>query len=787
MQSCSLCSIELPKHPLLDGDHAFCCTGCHAVFSILLAKNQLSEDWENHPIFQQALRSGVISNPALLEQIRSNRPEVAEGEMQKLHFEITDMWCPSCAEIIKLMLLKEKGVRNCVVDYTTDLASIEFAPRYISKVRIKEIIQSLGYQLSDLNRPEQKKVSFALYLRFIIAAFCSLNIMMLAYPLYASYFYYDEHDFGTLFAWLSLLLSLPVLTYSAWPIFKRFWSSFKIGLFGMEALVVIGVGTAFFFSLNELIKDGTRVYFDSLTIIIVFVLLGKIIETKAKFSAKESLLRLSKASPKRGRKRFDDGSNQFIPLKDLQKGDVLLVYSGEKIVLDGIVIEGECACDESLLTGESMLVAKRLGDNVLGGSILQHGWVAIKVASGAEESALNRLIEVIEKDIGQKSSYIRAADGVVAWFVPCILFLAIFTAGICWFFGISDPSKSVGETAVLRAMAVLLISCPCAIGIAAPLAESYLMQGMAAMGVIVRNRGCLPHLGKESVAIFDKTGTITEGRFAVLSGLDHLDIKEKEILGGLASHSIHPIACAIATAIPVKSQEFVSLEEIAGRGMRGEHGAIYRLGSAEFMRQQGISCLSSVFTEPVSCVYFAKDDACLAEIVLGDQVREGAVDVIQALKPVRTILLSGDSQHAVEGIGKLCGFDAWHWGLNPLEKREYVQRIRKEGKNICFFGDGINDAPALTAANVGISMVSAADMSIQVSDILLTTDRLTVIPKMRALAKKGQRIIQQNLFWAFFYNIIGIFLAAAGWMSPIFAAFAMTASSLIVLFNAKRL
>ena len=317
--ACALCFMELSAHPIRDGIHAFCCAGCHAVFNILLAKNQLS-NYADHPVFQQAVRSGLISNPALLEQIRKNHPKISDEEVQRLHLEINEMWCPSCAEIIRLILLREKGVRQCVVDYSTDLASIEFAPRYISKEKIFQAIKDIGYHPASLEDAERRSVSFSLYLRFIIAAFCSLNVMMLAYPLYATYFSYDAEGYGKLFAWISLLMSLPVLGYSAQPIIKRFFSSLQLGLYGMETLVVIGITAAFMLSMYDLISGGTKVYFDSMTVIIVFVLLGKIIESRAKFSAKEALIHLARSAPRRGRKRLPDGSSQFVLTKDLQKG-----------------------------------------------------------------------------------------------------------------------------------------------------------------------------------------------------------------------------------------------------------------------------------------------------------------------------------------------------------------------------------------------------------------------------------------------------------------------------------
>lgn len=791
-QDCALCGEMTAGHAIREGENGFCCAGCHAVFSILSAKNQLS-GFESHPIFLQAMRSGLISNPALLETIRQQQITVADHEREKLYLEIGEMWCPSCAEVIKLMLLKEKGVMSCVVDYTTDMAAIEFCPRYLSRTEIIAIIKQLGYDPLSLDRGERRAVSRDLYLRFGIAAFCALNAMMFAYPLYATYFDSDGENYGSLFAWLSFFVAIPVVTYSAWPIWKRFYNSLMTGLFGMETLVFIGVASAFALSTYELFTGGTRVYFDSMAVIVVFVLLGKIIESKAKFSAKESLQRLSLSTPRRARKLFPDGSLRFVPVKEISKGDIIEVYTGEKVSLDGIVTEGKGACDESLMTGEAVPVVKEAGSGVMGGTILAQGRLAYRVVATAQESALQRIIDLVERDIGHKSVYVRAADTIVRWFVPVVVAIAAFVGLVSFAFPAAGES-SPGQEAFLRMLAVLLISCPCAIGIAAPTAESHLLHALASIGAIVRNRGCLNFLGKEQVIILDKTGTITEGRFRVQSGLEQLDAETKNAAGSLALLSMHPVSCAIAQALAGKVETLpVDLfEEVIGNGIKGKvSGITYAIGSDHFMEHMGIAVIpgkgEGVQEDIATHVYIAKNGICAGVVILEDKIRPEMATVVKELVPAKVMLLSGDAERTVATAAKKCGIPEWRSRCTPLQKREIVESLKNQGMIVCMVGDGINDAPALTAANVGVSVVSATDMSIQVSDLLLTTSGLEVLPKIRELALRGHLLVKQNLFWAFFFNVIGIGLAAAGVLSPIFAAFAMSVSSLAVLFNAKRI
>lgn len=789
-ETCALCSCSIRLKGYVDAERSFCCTGCHAVYQILSCQKALP-NFQNHPLFRQALRSGLISNPELIEQMRQKVPDEHAEEHQKLHLEIQDMWCPSCAQVIYLILMQQKGIYQCVVDYSTDLASIEFSPRHISKEEIYKLIKELGYSPVSLRDAKQKAVSFNLYLRFIVAAFLSLNIMMFSYPIYAGYFHDEPQGYSGLFSWLSFFASIPVLTYCCWPIWRRFFSGLRVGVWGMEALVLMGVTAAFGLSVYEMYQGTHYIYFDSMTVIIVFVLLGKIIESKAKFSAKDSLLRLARGLPRKGRKLFADGSETFVSVKEIQSGDHLVVLTGEKIILDGLVIEGEGSCDESIMTGESLPHIKKIGSPVLSGTILQQGRLVIKVTAKAEETALHRIIMMVEQDLGHKPQYVRAVDQVVKWFVPVVVCLAAITALYCWVFGVVDAGYTTTQTAIIRAISILLISCPCAIGIAAPLAESHLLNALAKMGAIVRNRGVLAFLGKETVFAFDKTGTLTKGKFTVVEGVQKLDYEDTCFLKGLVSYSNHPISVAINQSLccfPVKLER---IEEVIGKGIRGWKGEdCYLLGSELFMQEQNISlqsCAHHDVKHIQSTVYFAKNKECCSQIILGDSIRSDAIDLIQKLSPLNMLLISGDSKRTVEEVANQCGFKTWFAECNPLQKRDIIDQLRNKGEVVAMLGDGINDAPALTAAHIGIAVVSATDISVQVSDILLTTDKLNLIDRIRHVAKKGHRIVKQNLFWAFFYNVVGIGLAIAGWMSPLFAASAMMLSSFIVLINAQRI
>lgn len=780
-------------YPQVEKEHTFCCLGCRIVFNILSIQSPLelsSGRFKESPLFRKAIDAGMISNPKLIEELKAAQPPLQEQEWCKLYFEVGNLWCPSCAEVIQLFLLREKGVRAAVVDYTTDAAYVEYAPRHHSKEDLFSILSSLGYLVHTIEEKEPCKIPLSLYLRFAVASFCALNLMMLAYPLYLEYLGIDTQGHGKLFVWLSALICLPVITYCAWPMVMRFWTGFKARHYGMEALVTMGVATAAALSFYDLFRGGSEVYFDSLSMIVVFVLLGKIIESKAKLSTKEILLRLNRALPKKGRKQSLDGSLKFVPLKEIKAGDSIVVACGERIVLDGVVTCGEAAVDESLMTGESLPLSKVVGSALLAGSIVKSGSLTFKVTRVEEQSLLQQIVALVRQEVQGKSNYVRAADKIVSWFVPAVFFIAFLSAiGVIFF---ADTAQSEVQMALIRAVSVLLISCPCAIGIAAPLAESLLISRLASMGAIVRNRGCLQYLGREKAIIFDKTGTLTEGKFTLLSK-EGLTKEEQKILKGLVSYSNHPIAAGISDSLSVLGAVFEKVEEFAGKGLKGTlNGKAYYLGSAEFLKEhqvfvdEGLS-KGALQEDLVTYVYFAEEGSSVLPLFLGDHLRKDAFETISQFRSLWKVLLSGDAAAVTSRAAKECGMDIWYARQTPLQKREVVEQVKKTRGVVMMVGDGINDAPALTAAQIAVSVATATDISIQVSDILLTSERLTVLPFLQEMGRKGRKIIAQNLFWAFFYNGVGVALAAFGFFAPLYAALAMILSSLLVLFNTMRL
>ncbi|CRX38102.1 heavy metal translocating P-type ATPase [Estrella lausannensis] len=778
---CALCKAESVSE-LQEEGRSFCCPGCLAVYNILKAKGELAAA-QDHPLTKAALRFGILSNHSLFGEKESEESDSSAEERLKLYIDLEGLWCPSCGEIIRLTLFNGPGVSKCVVDFATDLAFIEYNPLLTSKETLFGKIKELGYTPHVIEDSARKKASPALKIRMALASFLAINLMMLSSPIYVSYFVSDIEGFGYLFALLSLVFAAPAVVL-ALPLFLRCYHQLRFGIVGMEALVTVGVSTAFILSCINLIKGSYHIYFDSMAVVVALVLVGKAIESEAKFSAKESMMRLMRATPKRARKKFAEGEVRFVSIKEVAVGDILVAHVGEKIALDGLVLTGSGAVDESLMTGEARPVSKKEGSRLVGGTFLQAGNFEYRVLEVASRGTLQKLIDTIEDDLGKKLSEVKLIDRISELFVPFAfaVSLAAFAMGSLYSF----------EEGLERFLSVVLISCPCAIGIAIPIVESALLNALSAAGVLVRNRRALHLIGRESVFLFDKTGTVTEGKFEAVNGLEQFSTKELEVIKALASLSLHPLSLAIYRSINTLPATNVTAEELPGLGLAGHYeGARILMGSSELLRLKG------VYTEDMqqenglaTTVWIAiekEGQRTVRRVLLGDKVKKGMREFICGLKGLTTVLVSGDAEETVKSVAQECGFSSWKSRFNPLEKRMLVEELKEGGDVVAMMGDGINDAPALTSAHIGISVASASDIAISVSDILVTTEKSEALSFMRHLALSAQKIMRQNLFWAFFYNAIGMLLALFGLLNPLYAAFAMAISSLMCVLNAKRI
>jgi len=741
LNNCLLCELPTAKK------ERFCCTGCHTVYQILTAKNVTSHFTE-HPLYQKALAAGIITDAA-------TRPETKSLETKSCYLEIGKMWCASCAYLIELLLLKKPGVASCTVDYATDIACIAYDPTLLSKAKLKELIRDFGYEADDWCDQKEQKAKRKSLLDFSLGLVLFFYLMMFAYPLYISSFGIAIEGYEKAFGFFSLILTLPIISYLFRPLWQRFRLEVSLRQLGMYSLVLLSVSAAFLYSVVQLGRGAyDRLYFDSMAAVMAGLFLGRYLQAKAKVSVKEKMLSLERFLPRRA--RTQEG---FVPLKEVNVGDRLVALAGEKIVLDGVVSAGKGAVDEAMLTGELSYVCKEAGDPLLAGTLLKEGSVEFTVTKSSKSSTLQQMVAAIDHSL-QRGNSRALFSRFMHYFVFAVALLGLGTLAVSHDF--------------MRMLSVFLIACPCVIGIAKPLVDTFLVQKLASLGILVRNAEALDRLSEPPHFVFDKTNTLTKGAFTLLSGLEQLNEKDKGVIKALTDRSIHPLACAL-------NQKFTSachleVQEILGEGLYGKDAAHeYRLGSRRFMEKNGITI--ATFPQPAKAatrLYFSVDSQCNHYFDLADEVRECSL---------KGTILSGDRKEVVEAVAQQLGCTDYQGELSPQEKQKEVQKLQEHHSALIMVGDGINDTLAMATADVSIAMKKSSPMALEVADLILMNDSLDTLRALAPLVVKAKRSVKQNYYWSFGYNGLGIALAMGGFLTPFLAALAMLLSTVIVLGN----
>jgi Cu+-exporting ATPase len=615
--------------------------------------------------------------------------------------------------------------------------------------------------------------------------------------------------------WIGLVLATPVVFWCGWPFFERMWQSFVNASPNMFTLIGIGVGAAYVYSAVATIApgmfpagfqahNGVETYFDTAVVITVLVLLGQVLELRARHRTGAAIRQLLGLAPKTAR-AIRDGREEDVPLADVQAGDVLRVRPGEKIPVDGVVIDGAASVDESMVTGESMPVDKGPGDRVIGATVVIDGTLTMRAERVGKETLLAQIVRMVAEAQRTRAPIQRLADRVAAYFVPAVVVTAIITF-VAWAVWGPEPRLAHG---LVNAVAVLIIACPCALGLATPMAIMVGTGQGAKAGVLIKNAEALERLGRVDTLVVDKTGTLTEGRPQVTAIEAAAGWNETALLGLAAAverGSQHPLAAAIVRAaeaqrIPIPPvTDFTST---TGKGVSGlADGRRVDLGNVELMKARGIdvgpvSARAEAWRrEGQTVLAIAIDGQVAGLIAVADEIRASTPDAIRALTHdgLRLVMLTGDTRATAEAIARRLGIDEVFAEVLPEGKREVIVRLQQDGHLVAMAGDGINDAPALAQADVGIAMGTGTDVAIESAGITLVKGDLRGIVRARRLSRATLRNIRQNLFLAFVYNTVGVPVAAGALyplfgllISPIWASAAMTLSSLSVIANALRL
>jgi Cu+-exporting ATPase len=735
-----------------------------------------------------------------LNAIESSGYDIVTEESE---LSIEGMTCASCVNRIESVLLKEPGILSAIVNLATEKAKIKFVGDLINEDKIIKIITKAGYKASrvksnfkeEINeKAQQLKID---YIKLIIAAALSAPLVI---PMIFEPFGFNFMLTG----WIQLILAAPVQFWLGARFYIATWKAVKARSGNMDLLVSLGTTAAFGLSLYHIALYGEHaghegigaLYFESSAVVITLVLLGKYLETRAKQQTSMAIKALQSLRPNIARVKRPEG-NFEISIDEVLLGDIIIIKPGEKIPVDGLIISGSTQIDESFITGESLPVVKNLKDRVTGGSLNIDGLIEVETTALGTETTLARIIRLVENAQSAKAPIQRIVDKVSAVFVPIVILIAALTI-VGWGLYSGD-----WESALINGVAVLVIACPCALGLATP-TSIMVGTGLAAKaGILIKDAEALEIAHSVTIVAFDKTGTLTEGK-PELTKIISNSISDEELIrisGALQSGSEHPLAKAIiekSKEIGLIIEASSEVKALAGRGLEGNvHGVKYIIGTRRLMQEKELD-LSYFSAEALelektgyTVSYLANEDnkKIIGLMAFTDKIKDSAKETIKKLNAlnIKTVMITGDNAGAAKKVAESLGIFEVKAEVLPQDKSKVIEDLKSSGHIVAMVGDGINDAPALAAAHVGIAMATGTDVAMHTAGITLMRGNPLLIPDALEISKKTYTKIKQNLFWAFIYNIVGIPLAAFGLLNPVIAGAAMALSSVSVVSNALML
>ena len=748
-------------------------------------------------------------------------PDPGAATPVRVELPITGMTCANCVTAVERALRKKvPGVVSASVNLATERATVEYLPDRASEDDLVRAVEGAGYgvvraapgKLEDAERAAREAE-----VRHQTRVFWTGVVFTL--PLFALSM---ARDFGLLGAfgespwllWILFALATPVQAIVGRDYYVGAWKALRNGAANMDVLVALGSSVAYFYSLPVAVALslgshalGHHVYFETAAVIITLIKLGKLLEARAKGRTSDAIKRLMGLQPKTAR-LLNDGEEVDVPIAEVRPGDVVLVRPGERVPVDGVVVDGRSALDESLLTGESLPVDKGPGDEVVGASINRMGLLRVRATRVGAETALAQIVRLVEQAQGSKAPIQRLADQVSAVFVPAVIAIALLTFALWWAFAGFTPG-------LVRLVAVLVIACPCALGLATPTAVMVGTGRGAELGVLFKDAAALERAQALRTIVLDKTGTVTIGKPEVVEVVSADPGGEDEVLRLAASverGSEHPLGQAVVDAARARGLQLAepeSFRAVAGHGVQAiVDGRGVLVGSAGLLAewsvpQQALAVAADRLAQEARTVaWVAADGQALGLLAIADRVKPGAREAVQALRAagVEVVLLTGDQPATAEAVAREVGIERVLAGVLPAGKVAEVKRLQAEGRGLVgMVGDGINDAPALAQADVGIAIGTGADVAMEAADVTLVRGDLRSVPQALALSRATLRTIRQNLFWAFFYNVVLIPAAAGAFFAvsalpaalrtlhPALAALAMAMSSVTVVSNSLRL
>ncbi len=784
-QSCVHCGLPIPPADLViennEGhEFLFCCHGCRGAWLIIqgagLDNFYSRNDLKHEPLTEihtTQFDSAYLQNFII---------ETATGS--EISLIVDGIHCASCIWLIERYMQQLPGVLAARVNFATHRLSLRFDSKLADITQLCWKLSQLGYMPRPYSQDELRSSMESerrnLLLRFGTAVFLSMQLMGFSIALYAGYFSGIDPQTHLLLQTLAALVTTPVVFYSGFPFLRGAWFSVRNLSPNMDLLIAMGSLMAYSYSLFALFT-GREVYFDTAAMIVTLILAGRLFESSARHRASAGLDRLLQLAPPIAR-RLVNGQPQQIDSRLLEPDDLILVVPGDRFPVDGLIISGSSEVDEAAVSGESLPVFRQEGESVRAGTQNLNGTLTLKVEAKAADSFIARIGRMVEQAQTRKAPIQNLADRIAGVFIPTVLSISVIT----FFYWGAD------QNALLHAITVLVVACPCALGLATPTAVMVATGRAAEEGVLFRGGDTLEAAAHLNLLAFDKTGTLTEGRPQVIDILAVNDQRELlDCAARLESGSRHPLAQGITSEArrrQISVTPLRNIQQVPGKGLIAIDEKLLG-GSADFLREQGVFLPETDDDSTTSVVHFSRNSHYLGAITLQDLARSEADEALALLRSrgYSSLLLSGDQAGCVERLSDNLKIDHWLAQLTPELKTQEIERLKNEGNRVLMTGDGINDAPALAAATVSCSIVGSSDIAMEQAQILLTRPNLLLLPWTLQVAQTAMSIIRQNLFWAFSYNLVAIPLAASGKLLPVYGAAAMALSSIGVLLNSLRL
>lgn len=768
----------------------------------------------------------IVYDPALVSEkefINTVRDLGYDAGFERVTIPIAGLHCASCVSKIESRLSALNGVIRATVNLATEQATIEYVPRQISLHELKEAVRDLGYEIpetvevaegaeiEDLERTAREASIRGWKVRFWVSAALTLPIALGALRDFPALAEIVPAVFAN--PYVQLALAAPVQFWGGWPFYRGAWAAARHGTADMNTLIAVGSSAAYFYSLAAILfgqffaaASGVRpaLYFDTAAVIITLILLGRYLEARARGKTSEAIRKLAGMKPKTARV-VRHGTEADVPVEDVRVDDMVVVRPGERIPVDGVIVEGTSAVDESMITGESIPATKRPGDEVIGATINKTGSFTFRATKVGKDTALAQIIRMVEQAQGSKAPIQRLADIISGYFVPVVIGIAVLTF-IVWL--IWGPSPAF-NFALLNFVAVLIIACPCALGLATPTAIMVGTGKGAENGILIKGGEILERAHRVTTVVLDKTGTLTKGEPSLVDVIPEPGVAELELLKLAASaerRSEHPLGEAIINGAEERGIELAeprSFSAIVGEGIQAEvDGRIVLVGTSRLMSERHVSLdglearALALSSEGKTPMYVAADGRPIGVLAVSDTLKENSVEAVHKLQQmgIEVVMITGDNRRTAQAFAAQVGIERVLAEVLPQDKASEILRLQGQGKTVAMVGDGINDAPALAQSDIGIAIGTGTDVAMEAGDITLISGDLLGIVTAISLSRKTIGTVRQNLFLSFVYNVLliplaaGVFYPAFGiLLNPMWAAAAMSLSSISVVSNSLRL